>query len=142
MTVDGRRKLRMLLTACAWMGLPAAGFAWALPSGDLPFYATLAVTFVAAGCAVAAEILASAAETDLSETGARLQTAVAEGESQKARFREMDRLVEILSAKNAELQGEIVFYQVRLQQPTADPQPSPARDAQLPNPAWLTRRSG
>ena len=142
MTVEKRRKLRMLLTACAWIGLPATGFAWALPNGDLPLYARLALTLAAAGCAVAAEILSSAAETDLAEGGARLETALAECDSQKTRFREMDRLIEILSAKNSELQGEIVISQVRLQQPAADPQPSPGRDTQVPNPAWLTRRSG
>ncbi len=142
MTVEKRRKLRMLLTACTWIGLPAAAVAWVLPGQSLSIYARLAIAVFAAGCAAAAEILASAAEAELNEAGTRLETVLGEREFQKTRVREMDRLIEVLSARNNVLQGEIVIAQVRLQQPAADPQPAPNKDAPPPTPIWLTRSSG
>ena len=109
MTVNGRRKLRLFCKFGLLVGLPLAGYLWAL-TGLSPWTIGLAGACVV--MALSAEGLASASESRLSQlkkqAEAEDRTFETEISTREEKIRQMDHVVETLSSQNHDLRGKLV----------------------------------
>lgn len=119
MTAEKRRMLRMLCKALLLVSLPLAGFAWALPESSTMMALAGVLTVASLGLGFGAELLASAAESDLHELAGTLaaehERRVGALEERDDKLRQLDRVVALLTEQNHALRAKLVTVQVDLQ---------------------------
>jgi hypothetical protein len=109
MTVNGRRRLRLIFKFGLLVSLPLTGYLWAL-TGPSPWSIGLAAVCVV--LALGAEGLVSVSEMKLSqlqgEADVEDRTFAAAIAARGEKIRQMDRTVDTLSSQNHDLRGKLV----------------------------------